>query len=64
MRRAADPAPGDLVLLVAHHLIVDEVSWRVLIGDFEALLRSPDPLALRLPLKSTSLRAWSERLLE
>ncbi|MEO3974458.1 amino acid adenylation domain-containing protein [Streptomyces sp. CAU 1734] len=55
--------PGRL-LLVAHHLVVDEVSWQILLPDlraaWEALAagRAPelDPVA-------TSLRAWTGHLL-
>ncbi len=39
MRLAADA--DDRLLLVAHHLIVDGVSWRVLLDDLAALLADP-----------------------
>ncbi|WP_342374022.1 non-ribosomal peptide synthase/polyketide synthase [Myxococcus stipitatus] len=51
------------LLLVAHHLVVDTVSWRVLIEDLESLCtqaRAGQPLAL--PAKSTSFKAWAEKL--
>jgi amino acid adenylation domain-containing protein/non-ribosomal peptide synthase protein (TIGR01720 family) len=55
--------PGRL-LFVAHHLVVDGVSWRVLLDDlwtgYEALRRG-EPL--RLPPKTTSLKAWADRLI-
>jgi amino acid adenylation domain-containing protein/non-ribosomal peptide synthase protein (TIGR01720 family)/FkbM family methyltransferase len=57
---AASPAR---LLLVVHHLVVDGVSWRVLLED---LTRAYRQLAageeVRLPGKTTSFKAWSERL--
>ncbi|MEW5931910.1 MAG: condensation domain-containing protein, partial [Gemmatimonadota bacterium] len=54
--------PGRL-LAVAHHLLVDGVSWRVLLEDLEsayAQLSRGEPVAL--PAKTTSWKAWAERL--
>ncbi|WP_426386322.1 non-ribosomal peptide synthase/polyketide synthase [Pseudomonas brassicacearum] len=49
--------------LVAHHLVVDAVSWTPLLEDFQqlypALERSESPT---LPAKTTSYRQWSEHL--
>jgi amino acid adenylation domain-containing protein/non-ribosomal peptide synthase protein (TIGR01720 family) len=54
--------PGRL-LLVIHHLVVDGVSWRVLLDDFqrayEQLSRGE---ALVLAPKTTSFKAWAQRL--
>jgi len=51
------------LLIVAHHLVVDGVSWRILVGD---LARAYDQLvrgeAVALPAKTTSFRAWAQRL--
>ncbi|MFP2903067.1 condensation domain-containing protein, partial [Corallococcus sp. 4LFB] len=51
------------LLLVAHHLVVDAVSWRVLIEDLEAcyaaLLEGRTPA---LPPKSSSFQTWARRL--
>ncbi len=56
------PADGRL-LIVAHHLVIDGVSWRVLLEDLEACYRA---LARRrrpeLPARTTSVRDWGERL--
>jgi amino acid adenylation domain-containing protein/non-ribosomal peptide synthase protein (TIGR01720 family) len=53
----------DRLLLVIHHLAVDGVSWRILLEDlaaaYEQLARGGE---VRLPPKTTSFRAWSERL--
>ena len=45
------------LLLVAHHLVVDAVSWRVLLEDLESAYRQT-----ALPAKSTSFQSWSRRL--
>ncbi len=42
------------LLLVLHHLVVDGVSWRILLEDLETF---PD-----VPPKTTSWRRWAERL--
>ncbi|HEX2252381.1 MAG TPA: amino acid adenylation domain-containing protein, partial [Thermoanaerobaculia bacterium] len=56
---------GERLLLVAHHLVVDGVSWRVLLEDLEiayrALAAGAEPA---LPPKTSSLRAWAEKLVE
>jgi amino acid adenylation domain-containing protein/non-ribosomal peptide synthase protein (TIGR01720 family) len=57
-------APGSL-LLVAHHLVVDGVSWRVVLEDLVAAyrqLQGGEPVAL--PPKTTSFREWARRLEE
>ncbi|WP_053139760.1 non-ribosomal peptide synthase/polyketide synthase [Pseudomonas sp. MIACH] len=49
--------------LVAHHLVIDAVSWTPLLEDFqqvyEALERGENPT---LPAKTTSYRQWAEHL--
>ncbi len=53
------------LLLVLHHLVVDGVSWRILLEDLESAyvqLERGEPV--RLPAKTTSWKAWSERLTE
>ncbi|HEY7201746.1 MAG TPA: condensation domain-containing protein, partial [Candidatus Dormibacteraeota bacterium] len=51
------------LLLVAHHLVIDAVSWRILLED---LLTAYGQLAQGIPvglgLKTTSFKEWSERL--
>ncbi|HKH43059.1 MAG TPA: amino acid adenylation domain-containing protein, partial [Thermoanaerobaculia bacterium] len=49
-------APGEL-LWVAHHLVVDAVSWRVLLEDLEAACRGAG-----LPPKTTAYRDYALRL--
>ncbi|MEY9927498.1 amino acid adenylation domain-containing protein/non-ribosomal peptide synthase protein (TIGR01720 family) [Catenulispora sp. GP43] len=54
-----------LLVLAAHHLVVDAVSWRLILEDFESAyeaLRAGEPVALGP--KSTSFRTWARRLAE
>ncbi|PRX05117.1 UNVERIFIED_ORG: non-ribosomal peptide synthase protein (TIGR01720 family), partial [Actinomadura viridilutea] len=59
------PASGssDRILLVAHHLVVDAVSWRVLAEDLTEAWRAAaldrEPV---LPPVGTTVRGWAERL--
>ncbi|MFI0187757.1 non-ribosomal peptide synthase/polyketide synthase [Streptomyces sp. NPDC017082] len=51
------------LLLVAHHLVVDGVSWRILLEDLETAYRQAaagEPV--RLPARTTSVREWAGRL--
>ncbi|HEX7238924.1 MAG TPA: amino acid adenylation domain-containing protein, partial [Longimicrobiaceae bacterium] len=51
------------LLFAAHHLVVDGVSWRVLLEDLATALRqlrAGEPV--RLPPKTTPYREWAERL--
>src|SRR5262249_17893045 len=54
--------PGRL-LLVIHHLLVDGVSWRILLEDlhigYEHLRRGEE---IKFPPRTTSFKRWSERL--
>ena len=56
-------AEQDRLLLVVHHLVVDAVSWQVLLSDlnyvYEQLRTGRDS---QLPLKTTAFKAWAERL--
>ncbi|RYZ40511.1 MAG: amino acid adenylation domain-containing protein, partial [Myxococcaceae bacterium] len=57
------PDEAQRLLLVVHHLVVDTVSWRVLIEDLEAayqqLIAGKKPA---LPAKTTSFQAWARKL--
>ncbi|HEU0078852.1 MAG TPA: condensation domain-containing protein, partial [Longimicrobiaceae bacterium] len=58
-------AGGQLLLLVIHHLVVDGVSWRILLEDLEtAHAQLSRGEAVRLPAKTTSWQSWAERLAE
>ena len=51
------------LLLAAHHLVVDAVSWRILLEDlFNAYQQFASGQAIQLPPKTTSYKLWAERL--
>src|SRR5262249_2817378 len=57
------PGVSGRLLIAIHHLVVDGVSWRVLLEDLGALyrqLRQGEPPSL--PPKTTSFKTWAERL--
>lgn len=53
------------LLLMIHHLVVDAISWRILIEDiqwlYEAMSRGQEA---QLPARTVSIKRWSERLME
>ncbi|WP_437832128.1 amino acid adenylation domain-containing protein [Sorangium sp. So ce1153] len=54
--------PGRL-LLIAHHLVVDAVSWRILIEDLQtAYQQHHGGEAIQLPDETLSYGAWARRL--
>lgn len=53
------------LLLVIHHLVVDGVSWRILVEDLQATYEQLERgEAIKLPSKTTSFKQWSEQLRE
>ena len=58
-------ASGDRLLLVAHHLVVDGVSWHILLEDLSHLYQQYlTGVSLQLPLKTDSFKYWQEKQLE
>ncbi|AZK48531.1 non-ribosomal peptide synthetase [Paenibacillus lentus] len=54
---------GQSLLLTAHHLIVDGVSWRILLEDLDRLLQSiTSGTSCALPAKTHSIQAWAESI--
>ncbi|WP_394836403.1 amino acid adenylation domain-containing protein [Pendulispora rubella] len=54
--------PGRL-LLIAHHLVVDGVSWQILLEDLETGYdQAQRGESILLPEKSTSFKRWAEHL--
>jgi non-ribosomal peptide synthase protein (TIGR01720 family) len=53
------------LFLVAHHLVIDGVSWRILLTDlqlvYQQLKRGGD---IQFPPKTTSFKQWGERIVE
>ncbi|PWW67055.1 non-ribosomal peptide synthase protein (TIGR01720 family)/amino acid adenylation domain-containing protein [Actinokineospora spheciospongiae] len=61
--RGADRVP--LLFLAVHHLVVDAVSWRVLLADLDTGYRQAAAgRPVDLGEKSTSFQAWARRLTE
>ncbi len=57
------PGQRPRLLLVVHHLVIDGVSWRVLLEDLEtAYEQVRGRQAVRLPQKTTSFKEWAEEL--
>jgi amino acid adenylation domain-containing protein/non-ribosomal peptide synthase protein (TIGR01720 family) len=53
------------LLWITHHLVVDGVSWRVLLEDLEGAYRqAASGQRVALPPKTTSFRQWAHRLTE
>ncbi|MEE1866823.1 amino acid adenylation domain-containing protein [Pseudomonas auratipiscis] len=51
------------LLLVVHHLVVDGVSWRILLEDLQsAYQQSLAGQEVRLPAKTHSIKVWAEQL--
>ena len=58
-------ADGDHLLIAIHHLVVDGVSWRILLEDFaQGYTQAEQGEAIMLPEKTTSYQAWSQGLQE
>ncbi|MGW6425300.1 amino acid adenylation domain-containing protein [Nocardia sp. NPDC055053] len=59
-----DPGgPGGRLVLAAHHLAVDAVSWRILIADLmTAWAEVTEGAAPQLPPVGTSMRTWAHAL--
>lgn len=55
---------GDKLLLIAHHLIMDGVSWRILLEDLSTLYEQQQSgMATSLPLKTDSMQYWTRQLM-
>ncbi|WP_218276613.1 non-ribosomal peptide synthetase, partial [Pseudomonas sp. HMWF032] len=59
------PGQADRLLLSIHHLVVDGVSWRVLLEDLQrACLQLASGLLVQLPAKTSAFKTWGERLVD
>ncbi|MEV5652947.1 amino acid adenylation domain-containing protein [Nocardia sp. NPDC052254] len=64
---AEDRAAGrrDVLLIVAHHFVIDGVSWRILVPDLAtAWSQSAAGQPVALPANGTSLRRWANALVD
>ncbi|MEO5563894.1 MAG: amino acid adenylation domain-containing protein, partial [Chitinophagaceae bacterium] len=54
---------GDRLLMLGHHLVIDSVSWRILLEDLTtAYNQHQNGEVIQLPLKSDSFQLWADRL--
>jgi amino acid adenylation domain-containing protein/non-ribosomal peptide synthase protein (TIGR01720 family) len=59
------PGQAARLLLACHHLVVDGVSWRILLADLQEAYRSlAAGETVQLPAKSSSFQQWSQALRE
>jgi non-ribosomal peptide synthase protein (TIGR01720 family) len=57
------PHTSARLLMVIHHLVVDSVSWRILLEDLQmAYQQLSTGKMIQLPPKTTSFKRWAERL--
>jgi len=62
-RLGTDTAPR--LLLTAHHLVVDGVSWRIIVEDLiRAYQQASSEQPIELPVRSTAFRDWSAQFQE
>lgn len=53
----------DRLLIISHHLIIDAVSWQILLEDLvTAYCQSQQQQKPQLPLKTTAFRTWAQQL--
>ncbi|MHC5598560.1 MAG: amino acid adenylation domain-containing protein, partial [Nostoc sp.] len=53
------------LIIVIHHLVVDGVSWRILLEDLQTSYEQlSQGKAIQLPAKTTSFKNWAQRLTE
>ena len=69
MRAVLVPSPGrgthHLLLLVLHHMVVDAVSWRIILEDLEQALRcGREGRKVEVPQPTTPFAFWVKRLHE
>ncbi|WP_051569069.1 non-ribosomal peptide synthase/polyketide synthase [Alkaliphilus transvaalensis] len=59
---------GDHLLVAIHHLVIDGVSWRILLEDITDLYRASKEEKrveeIKLPNKTTSFKEWANRLVK
>jgi amino acid adenylation domain-containing protein/non-ribosomal peptide synthase protein (TIGR01720 family) len=54
---------GDRLLIIIHHLVVDGVSWRILLDDFNRLFEQhKNQESFKLPPRTHSFKSWIQAL--
>jgi amino acid adenylation domain-containing protein/non-ribosomal peptide synthase protein (TIGR01720 family) len=58
------PERGDHLLIVIHHLVIDGISWRILLEDFEiGYVQAREGIDINFQDKTDSFKFWSEKLM-
>lgn len=53
----------DYLLIIVHHLVIDGVSWRIILEDLESALRQVEEgKAIELQSKTSSFKEWAAKL--
>ncbi len=56
---------NDRLLIVAHHLVIDGVSWRIIVEDIQKIYSQiQNGIEPKLPLKTTSYSYWASSLIK
>ncbi|MBU0485479.1 MAG: amino acid adenylation domain-containing protein [Proteobacteria bacterium] len=54
---------GDRLLIIIHHLVIDGVSWRILLEDLKLGYRQANAgEKITFPAKTTSFKLWAEKI--
>ncbi|MGA9379612.1 MAG: condensation domain-containing protein, partial [Phormidium sp.] len=60
--KLGEEKPGKLLIII-HHLVVDGISWRILLEDFQrAYQQLGQKQAIQLPPKTSAFQEWAKRL--
>lgn len=56
---------ADVILLIIHHLVMDGLSWRILLADFQSAFHQvKNGSDITLPPKTSPLKFWAENLIQ
>ncbi len=56
-------AYGDHLLIIVHHLVIDGMSWRVILEDLaRAYMQAVNGMEVMFPLKTNSYKEWADKL--
>jgi amino acid adenylation domain-containing protein/non-ribosomal peptide synthase protein (TIGR01720 family) len=59
------PREPNRLLIIIHHLVVDGVSWRILLEDLHTAYQQLDRReTIQLPVRTTSFKKWAQQLAE
>ncbi len=68
LQKPAEAATPNQLLIVAHYLVIDSVSWWILLSDldmaYRQLAQSGAGKTIQLPPKTSSFKQWAEHLAE